>query len=348
MKRPGKIISTFVLASMVALASPAFAADTITIKLQTSDRAGDETFRGQKEEWSPMLEKMTGGRLKIELFSDSQVVPRKETVPAMTAGVLGGHITSMEYHSGLEPGFALLGNLVAGYDSPDQEQMFYFEGPGVSLVQEGYDLVFGKDKVHVIGAGPYNREAFVSKVPIRGVDDLKGKKLRAPEGLVAEVFRRAGASTVTTPVSEVYTALEKGVIDGADNSSYYNNRANGMNRIAPYPIWPGIHSQAVHSFVISKKLWDSMTPDLQAALVVWWEWLYTKKRHLTDIKDRELVALDKSGKGEKVEVVDWSPEERLKLRKIAEGAWLDFSKQSPFAEKVYNAHIEFMTRLALL
>ena len=348
MKRPGKILSTFVLASMVALASPGFAADPIIIKLQTSDRAGDETFRVQKEVWSPMLEKMTDGRLKIELFSDSQVVPRKETVPAMTAGILGGHITSMEYHSGLEPGFALLGNLVAGYDSPDQEQMFYFEGPGVSLVQEGYDLVFGADKVHVIGAGPYNREAFVSKVPIRGVDDLKGKKLRAPEGLVAEVFRRAGASTVTTPVSEVYTALEKGVIDGADNSSYYNNRANGMNRIAPYPIWPGIHSQAVHSFVISKKLWDSMTPDLQAALVVWWEWLYTKKRHLTDIKDRELVALDKSGKGEKVEVVDWSPEERLKLRKIAEGAWLDFSKQSPFAEKVYNAHIEFMTRLALL
>ncbi len=347
MKRPAKLFSAIVLASVVACASLAFA-EGITIKLQTSDRAGDETFRVQKEVWAPMLEKMTDGRVKIELFSDSQVVPRKETVPAMTAGVLGGHITSMEYHSGLEPGFALLGNLVAGYDSPDQEQMFYFEGPGVALAQEGYDLVFGKDKVHVVGAGPYNREAFVSKVPIRGVDDLKGKKLRAPEGLVAEVFRRAGASTVTTPVSEIYTALEKGVIDGADNSSYYNNRTNGMNRIAPYPIWPGIHSQAVHSFVISKKLWDSMTPDLQAALVVWWEWCYTKKRHLTDMKDRELVALDKSGKGEKVEVVDWTPEERLKLRKIAEQAWLDFSKKSPFAEKVYNAHIEFMTKLALL
>lgn len=347
MKRPAKLFSAIVLASVVACASLSFA-EGITIKLQTSDRAGDETFRVQKEVWAPMLEKMTDGRVKIELFSDSQVVPRKETVPAMTAGVLGGHITSMEYHSGLEPGFALLGNLVAGYDSPDQEQMFYFEGPGVALAQEGYDLVFGKDKVHVVGAGPYNREAFVSKVPIRGVDDLKGKKLRAPEGLVAEVFRRAGASTVTTPVSEIYTALEKGVIDGADNSSYYNNRTNGMNRIAPYPIWPGIHSQAVHSFVISKKLWDSMTPDLQAALVVWWEWCYTKKRHLTDMKDRELVALDKSGKGEKVEVVDWTPEERLKLRKIAEQAWLDFSKKSPFAEKVYNAHIEFMTKLALL
>lgn len=346
MKRFALMTACAAVAAMVG--GVAMAADGIVFKLQTSDRAGDETFKIQKAEWNVALEKMTGGRIKMELFADGQAVPRKETVAAMVAGVISGHITSMEYHSGLEPGFALLGNLVAGYNSPDEEQMFYFAGPGSALAQEGYDLVFGKDKVHVIGCAPYNREAFVAKVPIRSVADMKGKKLRAPEGLVAEVFRRAGASTVTTPVSEIYTALEKGVIDGADNSSYFNNRINGMNRIAPYPIWPGIHSQAVHSFVVGKKLWDSMGPDLQGSLEVWWQWMYTKKRHMTDMMDRELVALDKSGKGEKVEVVDWTAEERLKLREIAKGAWADFSKKSPFAEKVYNAHIEFMQKLSLL
>lgn len=340
------LVTAFLAAT--AFATGALAADSITLKIQTSDRSGDETFALQKGEWTDALEKATGGRIKIQWFADGQVVPRKETVPAIAAGVLDGHITSMEYHSGLEPGFALLGNLVAGYANADQEQMFYYEGPGVALAQEGYDKVFGKGKVHVIGAAPYNREAFVAKVPIRGVADLKGKKLRAPEGLVAEVFRRAGASTVAMPTTEVFTALEKGVVDGGDMSSYYNNRVNGVNRIAPYPIWPGIHSQAVHSFVINQKVWDKMDPDLHAALKMWWQWLYMKKRHYTVMKDRELVALDKSGKGEKVEVVDWSAEERDKLRKIAEGAWLDFSKKSDFAKKVYDAHVAFMKKMALL
>ena len=233
------------VAAVTAMVGGAAMAGTV-IKIQTSDRAGDETFRVQKEDWTAKLKDMTAGKVEIETFADGQVVPRKETVPAILAGVLNGHITSMEYHTGLEPGFALLGGLVAGYDTPDQEQSFYWQGPGNALAQEGYDKVFGKGKIKVIGCGPYNREAFVAKVPIRTLADMKGKKLRAPEGLVAEVFRRAGAATVTMPTTEVYTAVEKGVIDGADMSSYFNNRTNGVNRIAPYPIWPGIHSQAVH------------------------------------------------------------------------------------------------------
>ena len=344
-----RLLKTLAIAAVgTAIGAGAALADGMTLKIQTSDRAGDETFRVQKGEWTDALKNMTGGKLTIEWFSDGQVVPRKETVPAIKAGILDGHITSMEYHSGIEPGFALLGNLVAGYNNADQEQMFYYMGPGVDLAQEGYDMVFGKGAVHVVGAGPYNREAFVSKVPIKGVADLKGKKLRAPEGLVAEVFRRAGASTVAMPTGEALTALDKGVIDGSDVSSYFNNRTNGYNRIAPYPIWPGIHSQAVHSFVVNGKVWEKMGPELQSALHTWWEWMYMKKRHYTEAKDRELVALDQSGKGEPVTVIDWSNEERMKLRQIAEKAWLDFSKKSPFAEKVYNAHIEFMKRLALL
>ncbi|MCG8511871.1 MAG: hypothetical protein MI741_21865, partial [Rhodospirillales bacterium] len=102
------------------------------------------------------------------------------------------------------------------------------------------------------------------------------------------------------------------------------------------------------SFVVSEKVWKTLPADVQTALETWWEWMYMKKRHMTVMKDRELVALDKSGKGEKVTVVNWSPEERMKLREVAKQAWLDFSKKSEFAKKVYDAHVEFMTKMALL
>ena len=52
----------------------------------------------------------------------------------------------------------------------------------------------------------YGKEALVSKVPIKGVADLKGVKIRSPEGLAADVFRRAGASP-SIPFSEVYTLV---------------------------------------------------------------------------------------------------------------------------------------------
>ena len=54
------------------------------------------------------------------------------------------------------------------------------------------------------------KKPLVSKVPINGVADLKGVKIRSPEGLAADVFRRAGVSFIN--FSEVYTSLEKGIV----------------------------------------------------------------------------------------------------------------------------------------
>ena len=73
---------------------------------------------------------------------------------------------------------------------------------------------------------------------------MKGLKLRSPEGLAADVFRRAGAFAIINSFSEVYTSLEKGIVDAADASVYINNHASALHKIAKYPLYPGIHSMA--------------------------------------------------------------------------------------------------------
>ncbi|MGR5470435.1 TRAP transporter substrate-binding protein DctP, partial [Vibrio astriarenae] len=83
----------------------------------------------------------------------------------------------------------------------------------------GYEMMtelYAPYGVKYIGGSTTGVESFVSKVPINGVDDLKGLKLRAPEGLVQQVFAAAGATPVNLPGSEVFTGLSKGVIDAAD------------------------------------------------------------------------------------------------------------------------------------
>ncbi len=330
-------------AAVVLGAGAALAADRV-LKIQTSSNASHASLAYLNEVWVPKLESMTGGSLTVELLPVDAVVPRRETAEAIAVGILDGDLTSINYFAGIDPAFALMGDLIAGYDSADQIQAFCAQGGGKEMLQKLYDTHF--PGVHVIGCGAYAREAFVSKVPVRGVADLAGLKIRSPEGLAADVFKRAGAAPVSMSGSETFGALEKGVIDAADNSAYANNDANGMHKIARYPIFPGIHSTPILQFTLSEIVWEELTEAEQVALETWYLAAYNGLRQYFDRLDRQLVARDKAA-GE-LEVIDWPQNERDALRVIAQEAWADFAAQSDLAQEVFDTHIAFMKQAGLL
>lgn len=330
-----------------ALTGAADGAIARTLKLQTSQNSGDFTFKYLSEVWAPKVKEMSGGALELQLLPTKSVVPHRETIDAVANGILDGDLNAVAYFAGRDPVFAMMGDLIAGYDNPDQVQMFCMNGGGKEILQQAYDKIL-KGQVHVIGCGPYTREALVSTKPIRGVADLKGVKIRSPEGLAAEVFKRAGASPVAIPFSEVYTSLEKGIVDAADASAYVNNDATGLHKIGKYPIYPGIHSQAVLQFIVNKDVWDKLSTGEQLLLETWYIAAYSDLRRHADMKDRVMVADDKAGKGTVVEVIDWPQEERDKFREIARTAWEDFAKKSDLAKAAYDAHVKFMRNYGLL
>ncbi|KZM48915.1 TRAP transporter substrate-binding protein [Labrenzia sp. OB1] len=337
----GKSLAVAAALGMSVAAS--HAADRV-LKIQTSANASHASLGYLNEEWVPKLEQMTGGSLSVELLPVDAVVPRRETAEAIAVGILDGDLTSINYFAGIDPAFALMGDLIAGYDSADQIQAFCAQGGGKEMLQKLYDEHF--PGVHVIGCGAYAREAFVSKVPVRGIADLKGLKIRSPEGLAADVFKRAGAAPVSMSGSETYGALEKGVIDAADNSAYANNDANGMHKIARYPIFPGIHSTPILQFTISQSVYDELSEQERVALETWYLAAYNGLRQYFDRLDRQLVARDKA-EGE-IEVIDWPQSERDALREIAQEAWNDFAAGSDLAQEVFDAHVAFMKQAGLL
>lgn len=322
----------------------ASAVDAKTLKVQTSSTASHFTLSFLNENWLPKLKEMSGGTLEIELLPIGAVVPHRETPEAVSMGILDGDLTSINYFAGKDPAFALMGDLIAGYDSADQIQTFCANGGGKEMLQKLYDKYV--PGVHVVGCGAYAREAFVSKAPIRGVADFKGVKVRSPEGLAADVFRRAGAAPVSLPGSEVYTSLEKGVIDAADNSAYANNDANGLHKVAKFPIFPGIHSTPILQFTVSQMAWDAMTPAERTILSVWYVAAYNDMRRIVDMKDRELVARDRAAGV--LEIIDWPQEERDAFRLIAVDAWEAFAASSDLAKEAYATHIAFMKKAGLL
>jgi TRAP-type mannitol/chloroaromatic compound transport system substrate-binding protein len=316
-------------------------------KVQTSMAAGESYYVNLEKFWVPKLKEMTGGALQIELAPVGSVVPYNETIDAVGLGVLQGDITATTYFTGRNKAFALLGDLIAGYDRPDQIGMFCYLGGGKELLQELYDR-YTNGQVQVVGCNTVAREAFVAKVPIRGVDDFKGVKVRAPEGLAAEVFKRAGASVVVLPAAETFSGVDKGVVDAADFSTYTMNDSVGFHRIAKYPIFPGIHSMPVIQFTVNKGLWNKLTPAQQTILDVWYRAMIDDLRMRNEVTDRELVARDSMDKASGIEIIDWPQAERDKLRAIAEQAWADFAKGDPLAQKAYEANGAFMKQIGLL
>jgi TRAP-type mannitol/chloroaromatic compound transport system substrate-binding protein len=339
-------IVTVGLAAAVGITFAASAQAATVLKLQTTMAAGSFTLKYLNENWVPKLEAMTYGNIKMEILPSKSVVPHRETPGAVAAGILQGDLNAVAYFAGRDQGFALMGDLIAGYDTAEQMQMFCRFGGGTQVLQKLHDKHFG-GKIHVVGCGPFSKEALVSTKPIRTVAEFKGVKIRSPEGLAAEVFRRVGAAPTAIPFPDVYTSLDKGIVDAADASSYTNNESLGFHKLAKFPIFPGIHSMAVLQFVINKGVWEKLGPQGQAALETWYYAARTDMTRASDIMDREIAAKD-AASNNGIEIIDLAQEERDKFREIAAEAWKDASSKSDLAKEAYDGHIAFMKKYGLL
>ncbi|MEL7167324.1 MAG: TRAP transporter substrate-binding protein DctP [Pseudomonadota bacterium] len=316
-----------------------------TLQIQTSTKSGDFQYKYIDENWGPKVSEMTNGEVSVKFTPINSIVDRKDTADAIAAGALEGDLTSIAYFSGRNPAFAILGDLIAGYDSPAQVQQFCREGGGEAALQALWDQVL-PDSLVVVGCGPVSKEALVAKTPIRGVADLEGLKIRSPSGLAAAVFQAAGAAPASIPFGDVFTSLEKGVIDAADASAYVNNDSSGLNEIAPYPLYPGIHSMAVHQFTVSKATWDGLSPEAQAGLKEWFYTAYADVLQTLDAKDKELVERDIADPD--IEVIDWPQEERDAFRAIAQEVWKETAAKTPEAQAALDAHFAFMKDIGLI
>ncbi|MBV1787691.1 TRAP transporter substrate-binding protein [Marinobacterium sp. D7] len=337
MKLSTKLL-TAALSGLISVST--FAAD-FTFKVQSSDPSGDKNFQIQQQ-WAERVGKMSGGRLEIKLLPVGSVVKHTETLDAIKMGILDGHVTATGYFSGKDPAFGLIGNTVGAWSDTSQLLQYINYGGGYELMTELY-APYG---VKFVGASTTGVESFVSNVPIDGVDDLKGVKLRAPEGLVQKVFAAAGAAPVNLPGSEVFTALSKGVIDAADYTVFSTNQKAGMNDIAQHPVQPGFHSLPLIDVSVSQKKWDKLPADLQEILTV------SVRDFAQDITTQLRIADQQAVKDARnnpeITIHDWSAEERKKFRAIARSQWAEFAQESDNAMKVYKSITAYLEANGLL
>jgi len=320
----------------LGLATVAANAQDYSFRFQSSDPAGNPNFEFQQG-WTETLKEMSDGNVVVELLPVGSIVDYKETQDAVGAGIIDGHITDTSYFAGKDPAFGLIANPVGAWSDPAQMIDFVENGGGAELMNEllnPYGLEF-------IGVSTPGLEAFVSKVPLDGVADLEGLKVRNPEGLIANVFRAAGAAPVNLPASEVYTSLDKGVIDAADYSVFSVNQEVGMNDVATHPVYPGFHSLPLVEVSMNKAKWDALPEDVQETFRA--SIKEFQQTQVNALKERDLAAIEAAKASGDVTIHDWPAEERAKFRGIARGEWEKVASQSEMAQKVYdslNAYLE--------
>ncbi len=123
----------------------------------------------------------TDGRVKITPMPVGSIVAYNETLDAVANGILEAQHGGTTYFSGRDAAFALIGDLSGGFETPWQMQMWYEYGGGLELTRELYK----EYSLYFVGPVWWGVESIPSKVPINGPADLKGVKIRAPEGMGA-------------------------------------------------------------------------------------------------------------------------------------------------------------------
>ena len=106
---------------------------------------------------------------------------------------------------------------------------------------------------------------FFFKDAVSGIDDLKGKKIRvSSDPVMTGMVTDLGASATSVPFTELYSALNTGVVDGAENP-VGNYKANSFYEVAPYMLLDG-HQLGVIELVITDMAWNKLTAAQQECI----------------------------------------------------------------------------------
>ena len=322
-------------------AATTLAAQAETTKLRIQTHFSQETLSGQMaKKYIEDITAMSNGEIQIEMFYASSVVKSAETFDAAATGILDCDMTGGAYQTGKNPAFQFTGDLMGGYANPYQQMSWLLHGGGRDAVNELYNQY----NMEFVGWWIPGPESLSSTAPIRNVEDFKGWKFRSPPGLATKVFANLGASPIVMDFNEIFTALETGIIDGADAANLTNNIGLGLYDIAKHTNYPGFHSMPADHLACRKDIWDAMPDHHKRIMIVAMDSLALHNATINEIKNAQNAKVLRA-KG--INLYDWSPEELGKFRAAVKAGWTEFAT-TPEAKALLQHHIDFLVGIGAM
>lgn len=326
----------------VAFAGAAVTVNAADYTLRIQTHLSAESLNGKNaQQFADDVERMSGGRIDIEMFYSSSVVKSTETFDAAANGVLDGDMTGGAYQTGKNPAFQFLGDIMGGYETPWQQYSWLYYGGGLDAAQKLYNS-YG---MQLIGWWIPGQESLASSKPLPGPEALKDWKFRSPPGLETEIFAELGSSPIVMDFGEVFSALETKIIDGADASNITTNDSIGIYDLVKHTTYPGFHSMPSDHLAINKDVWDDLPDDLKAIVEVAMEKLSFRNSLSFQVEmGKSATKLQKEG----VTLYNWSAKDREAFRTFAQKKWQEWGDKTPEARELVDSHVSFMKEIGLL
>jgi C4-dicarboxylate-binding protein DctP len=297
---------SLVVAMAAAVSMSAFAQAPIVIKF--SHVVATDTPKGQAaERFKQLAEKNTKGRVKVELYPNSQLYKDKEELEALQLGAV----------QMLAPSLAKFGPLGAKefevfdlpYIFPTKAALYAVtEGPiGKGMLQK-------LEPKGITGLAYWDNgfKVMSANKPIHMPADFKGLKMRIQASKALDAQMRAlGANPQVLAFSEVYQALQTGVVDGTENppSNIYTQK---MHEVQKY-ITMSNHGYLGYAVIVNKKFWDGLPADIRASLEQAMRDATTYEKAIAQ-RDNDM-AMDAIKKTGKTEIYNLTPVEQAAWRK---------------------------------
>jgi TRAP-type mannitol/chloroaromatic compound transport system substrate-binding protein len=221
-----------------------------------------DAMHGSAELVGKRVGEVTQGAFNISVTAAGEIVPPPQVFDAVQNGTIEcGHVLS-SFFFGKHPAIGFDAGLPFGLNARQQAAWMHFGG-GLQALREvfaQFNIVqIPVGNVGVQMGGWYRKE-------INSVNDLKGLKFRIG-GIGGAILARLGAVPQQIPPGEIYTSLEKGLIDGAEWIGPYDDEKLGFNKVAKYYYTPGWwEGSAQVTLLVNKKAWDALSAPHKAAL----------------------------------------------------------------------------------
>src|SRR5215472_1395707 len=250
-------------AAMSAVASPAIAQSSPEIKwrMTSSFPKSLDTIYGASEVFAKYVADMTDNRFQIQVFAGGEIVPGLQALDATSNGTVEMSHTVSYYYVGKDPTFAIYASVPFGLNARQQNSWWY-QGGGMELGNEFFK------KFSVIGFPCGNTGTQMGgwfRKEIKTVADLSGLKFRIG-GIAGQVLQKVGVVPQQLAGGDIYPALEKGTIDGAEWVGPYDDEKLGFNKVAQYYYYPGWWEGGPMLMVlVNEKKWQKLPKIYQAA-----------------------------------------------------------------------------------
>ncbi|HET7833022.1 MAG TPA: TRAP transporter substrate-binding protein [Gallionella sp.] len=312
-----KIVSALcrVLLCLSITASAAASADPIIIKF--SHVVAPDTPKGRAaEKFRQLAEEKTKGRVKVEVYPNSQLYKDREELEALQLGAV----------QMLAPSLSKFGPMGAReFELFDLPYLF----PNRTVLHRVMDGPIGSklfarlDSKGVIGLAFWDNgfKQMSSNRPIRTVADFKGQKMRIQSSKVLDAEMKAlGAVPQVMAFSEVYSALQQGVVDGTENpvSNFYTQKMHEVQK----HLTISNHGYLGYAVVTNKKFWDGLPADIRSALTAAMQEATAFERTIAQQENDEALEKVRAAKTTQIYVLPDS--ERAEWHKTLQPAHTEF------------------------